>query len=101
MAPDVQAQMGGPKFGSGMQQAQDQAGQDPIDKVVATVEKMLLAVDNEAFKRYAMEAIAKIKIGAGMAKQQQPQSQGAAGGGPPQAPPPKMNVPPMPGQMPV
>lgn len=104
MAPDAAAQMppGGPNFGPGMQQAQDQSKKDPIEMTVGTVEKMLLAIQDETFRPYAMQAIAKLKIGMGMAKQKQPQSAGMngpptdGGGGPPKIP-----TPPVPGQMPV
>lgn len=86
-----------------MQQAQDASKKDPIEMVVQTVEKLLMGVQNETFRPYAQKALASLKIGMGMAKQQQPQS-GAPGmqgpptgaGGPPQVP-----TPPIPGQMPV
>jgi hypothetical protein len=107
MAPDAQAQMppGGPNFGPGMQQAQDQQ-KNPIEMTVGTVEKMLLAIQDETFRPYAMQAIAKLKIGMGMAKQKQPQSAGQPGmAGPPTGDggggPPKVPTPPVPGQMPV
>ena len=107
MAPEASAQMppGGPNFGPGMQQAQDQGKKDPIETVVGTVEKMLLAVNDETFRPYAAQAIAKLKIGMGMAKQKQPQSAGQPGmGGPPTGDgggAPKIPTPPVPGQMPV
>jgi hypothetical protein len=103
MAPDVQAQQPGPNIGPGMQQAQDQAKNDPIEMAVKTCEKLLMGISDPTFRPYAMKAIASLKIGLGMAKQQQPQSggmtsppQGAGAGGPPPVP-----TPPIPGQMPV
>ena len=104
MAPETASQMppGGPKFGQGMQQAQDQQGKDPIEMAVGMVEKILMGIQDETFRPYAMKALASLKIGMGMAKQKQPQSAGM--GGPPQdagGGPPKVPTPPIPGQMPV
>lgn len=103
MAPDVQAQQPPPGMGAGMQQAQDQAKNDPIEMAVKTCEKLLMGINDDAFKPYAMKAIAALKIGMGMAKQKQPQSggmtpppAGAGASGPPPVP-----TPPIPGQMPV
>jgi hypothetical protein len=85
-----------------MQQAQDQAGKNPIETVVDTCTKLLSGVTDDTFKPYAQKAIASLKIGLGMTKQKQPQAGGMnppptqAGGAPPQVP-----TPPMPGQMPV
>ena len=104
MSPQAQAQMGppgGPAFGAGIGQAQQQAEKSPVELAVATVEKILTGVQNEAFQPYAMKAIATLKVGQAMAGKQGPQSSpmGQAptpgAGGPPQIP-----VPPMPGQMP-
>jgi hypothetical protein len=89
-------------MGPGLQQAQDQAGKDPIEMAVGTVEKLLMGISDETFRPYAMKAIATLKVGLGMAKQKQPQAGGMtpppqqAGGGPPKVP-----TPPIPGQMPV
>lgn len=81
-----------------------QKEQDPVDTAVSTVEKILLGVQNDTFQKYAKEAIAKLKVGAAMAKQQGPQSgmpgppDGHAGAAGQQ--PPKPMLPPSPGQMP-
>lgn len=102
MSPEVQGQQPGPNMGPGMQQAQDQAGKDPIEMAVGTVEKLLMGISDETFRPYAQKAIAQLKVGLGMVKQKQPQSAGMtpppmqAGGGPPKVP-----TPPIPGQMPV
>lgn len=102
MSPDVQAQMGpGPKFGAGVEQAQSQMGKDPIELAVGTVEKILTGIQDEAFRPFAMKAIATLKVGAAQVKQKQPQSAGMGappqmGGGPPSVP-----TPPTPGQMPA
>lgn len=104
VSPQAAAQMGppgGPNFGPGIGQAMQQQS-DPVDTAVSTVEKILLGVQNEAFQKYAKEAIAKLKVGAAMAKQQGPQS----GMGEPPKPEmggggaPKPMLPPSPGQMP-
>jgi hypothetical protein len=103
MAPDVQAQMGpGPGFGALAGQAQAQAGKSPIEMAVATVEKMLTGIQDEAFRPFAMKAIATLKVGLAQVNSKQPQSAGMGappppgGGGPPQIP-----TPPIPGQMPA
>jgi hypothetical protein len=106
MAPETQSQMppGGPGFGPGMQQAQDQSKKDPIEMAVGTVEKLLMGIQDETFRPYAAKAIAQLKIGMGMAKQKQPQSAGPNGPPPDQAGaggPAKIPTPPVPGQMPV
>jgi len=99
-APDVQASQPSPSFGPGMQQAQDQAKKDPIEMAVMTCEKILMGIQDETFRPYVQKALASLKIGLGMVKQKQPQSQGMQppqpGGMPPQVP-----TPPIPGQMPV
>ena len=59
-----------------MQQAQDQAKNDPIEMAVKTCEKLLMGISDPTFRPYAMKAIASLKIGLGMVKQQQPQSSG-------------------------
>lgn len=103
MSPSVQAQMGppgGPNFGPGIGQAQDQMGQSEVSVAVSTVEKILMGVKNDAFRTYAQRAVAILKVGEGMANRQGPQSQpgmgqppsagmaGAPAGGPvPQLPP--------------
>lgn len=88
-----------------MQQAQDQSKKDPIEMAVGTVEKLLMGIQDETFRPYAMKAIAQLKIGMGMAKQKQPQSGAPGMGGPPTGDggggPPKIPTPPVPGQMPV
>lgn len=102
MAPDVQAQMGpGPKFGELAGQAQAQAGKDPIELAVGTVEKILNGISDEAFAPFAKKAIATLKVGAAQVKAKQPQSAGMGapppqGGGPSPVP-----TPPIPGQMPA
>ena len=101
MAPDVQAQGAGGGFGAGVGQAQAQMGKSPIEQAVMTVEKLLTGIQDEAFRPYAMKAIASLKLGLAMSQQKQPQSGGMGapppmGGGPPQIP-----TPPVPGQMPV
>jgi hypothetical protein len=109
VSPQVQAQMGapgGPNFGPGIGQAQQQMDKSPVEVAVSTVEKILMGIQDEKFKPYAMKAMATLKVGAAMAQQQGPQSSpmgtppggpqaGPGGGGPQQAP-----LPPMPGQMP-
>lgn len=101
-APDVAASQPSPNIGPGMQQAQDQAGKNPVEMAVETCTKILSGISDETFKPYAQKAIASLKIGVGMMKQKQPMAGGMnpppmqAGGGPPQVP-----TPPMPGQMPV
>jgi hypothetical protein len=106
VSPQVQAQMGppgGPGFGAGIQQAQAGAEKSPAEIATATVEKILMGVQDETFRPYAMKAIASLKVGAAMVAQKQPQSPGGmgappppgAGGGAPQVP-----GPPVPGQMP-
>jgi hypothetical protein len=102
MAPDVQAQMGGPQFGAGIGQAQQQMGKNPVELAVGTVEKILGGIQDEAFKPYAQKAIATLKVGMAVASQKQPQSgmqappQGPGAGAPPQIP-----TPPVPGGMPA
>ncbi len=98
MAPDVQAQ-GAAGFGAGVGAAQSQMGKSPIETVVSTCEKMLTGIQDEAFRPYAMKAVASLKLGLAMSQQKQPQSGMGAppmGGQPPQIP-----TPPVPGQMPV
>jgi hypothetical protein len=110
MSPQAQAQMGppggpgGPGFGPGIGQAQEQVGKGQVDLAVSTVEKILMGVQDDTFRNYAMRAVAILKTGAAMAQQKGPQSQpgigqppNAAAGG---APPPQPQLPPMPGQMP-
>lgn len=103
-SPTVQAQMGppgGPGFGSGVAQAQAGMDKSPAEVAAATVEKILMGVQDEAFRPYAMKAIASLKVGVAMAKAKQPQSPGQGmtpppGQGPGQPPP----GPPVPGAMP-
>ena len=102
MAPDVQAQMGpGPKFGELAGQAQEQAGKNPIELAVGTVEKILNGISDEAFAPFAKKAIATLKIGLSEAKSKQPQSAGMGAPPPQGGGPPKVPTPPIPGQMPA
>ena len=102
MSPDVQAQMGpGPKFGAGMEQAQSQTGKNSIELAVGTVEKILTGIQDEAFKPFAMKAIATLKVGMAQAQQKQPQSAGMGAPPPPGGGPPQVPTPPTPGQMPA
>jgi hypothetical protein len=100
MAPDVQAQGAGGGFGAGVGQAQQQMGKSPVEMAVATCEKLLMGIQDEAFRPYAMKAIASLKLGMAMAQAKQPQS---AMGAPPQmgGGPPQIATPPIPGGMPV
>jgi len=104
MSPDVQGQAPPPGIGQGMMQQQQEAKGGGLDTLVSTVEKMLLAVNDESFKPYAVKAIAQLKLGLGMSKQKQPQSGGMAGPpGPGGGPPPPgggVPTPPTPGNMP-
>lgn len=104
VSPQVQAQMGppgGPAFGAGIGQAQQQMDKSPVELAVSTVEKILMGVNDDKFRSYAVKAIATLKVGAAMSAQQGPQSSpmgptpGQDAGGPPKVP-----APPMPGQMP-
>lgn len=95
---------GGPNFGPGIGQAMQQQEKSPVEVAVSTVEKILLGVQDEKFQEYAKKAIATLKVGAAMSKQQGPQSgmapppdgHGAAAG----QQPPKPMLPPSPGQLP-
>ena len=107
MSPQAQAQMGppgGPGFGAGVGQAQEQVGKNQIDLAVSTVEKIVMGVNDDTFRTYAQRAVAILKTGAAMEQQKGPQSQPGgmqppmAGGGAP--PPQQPQLPPMPGQMP-
>ena len=96
---------GGPGFGPGIGQAQEQSQKSQIDIAVSTIEKIAMGVQDDTFQSYARRAIAILKTGAAMAQQKGPQSQPggmqqppAAGAGAP--PPPQPQLPPMPGQMP-
>ena len=100
MAPDVQGQMAGPGFGAGVGAAQAQMGKSQTETAVSTVEKILMGVQDEKFKPYAMKAIAQLKVGLAVAQQQQPMSgQAPPAGGTPGGP--QMPTPPTPGQMPA
>lgn len=103
MSPDVQAQMGpGPQFGALAGQAQEQAGKNPIEIAVGTVEKILNGIQDEAMRPFIQKALATLKIGMAQSQQKQPQSAGQGapspqgGGGSPKIP-----TPPTPGQMPA
>lgn len=109
MSPQVQAQMGapggpgGPNFGAGIGQAQDQMGKNQTELAVSTVEKILMGVQDDTFRNYALRAIAIIKTGAAMSAQKGPQSAPAgiqSPSGPGAPPPTQAQLPPMPGQMP-
>jgi len=108
MSPQAQAQMGppgGPAFGAGIGQAQQQQDKSPEEVAVSTVEKILMGVQSDTFRPYVMKALATLKVGLAMAQQKGPQSAGmnqppqpgAGGPGGGQGPIP---LPPMPGQMP-
>jgi hypothetical protein len=108
VSPQAQAQMGppgGPAFGQGIAEAQAGMDKSPAEIAVATCEKILMGVQDETFRPYAMKAVATLKVGMAMVQQKQPKSPGAMGGppqpggGPPGAPP-GPPVPPIPGQMP-
>jgi hypothetical protein len=106
VSPQAQAQMGppgGPNFGPGIGEAQQQAEKSPVEVAVSTVEKILMGVQDEKFRPYAMKAMASLKVGAAMSKQQGPQSSamGPPAGGPPgMGGSPSTPAPPTPGQMP-
>ena len=104
VSPEAQAQMGppgGPNFGPGIGQAQQQMEKSPAEIALGTVEKILMGVQDNTFRPYVERALGILKVGVAMAKQNGPQSPGMnappnmMGGGqqPPQAPP-------TPGQMP-
>lgn len=105
MSPAVQAQMGppgGPNFGPGIGQAQQQMEKSPAEVAFSTVEKILTGVQDEKFAPYVKKALATLQIGVAMSKQSGPESSGM--GGPPKGPmlggQPPVPLPPMPGQMP-
>ena len=108
MSPQTQAQSGppgGPAFGAGIGQAQQQQDKSPDEVAVSTVEKILMGVQSDTFRPYVMKALATLKVGLAMAQQKGPQSagmqqppQGGPPGGAPQGGP--IPLPPMPGQMP-
>lgn len=103
VSPQVQAQMGppgGPGFGDGIAQAQSGMDKSPAEVATATVEKILMGVQDEAFRPYAMKAIASLKVGVAMVQQKQPQSPGMGQPPPPGGPPKGVPGPPTPGQMP-
>lgn len=109
VSPQVQAQMGppsaggGPGFGQGMAAAQ--AEKSPVETAVATAEKILMGVADDAFRPYATKAIATLKVGLAMSQQKGPQSQPGGMGAPPPpgpmgpGPQSQMPVPPVAGQM--
>jgi hypothetical protein len=92
---------GGPGFGDGIKGAQESTEKSPAEIATATVEKILMGVQDDTFSSYARKAIATLKVGVAMVQQKQPKSPGMGappppgGGGPPQVP-----GPPTPGQMP-
>ena len=109
MSQQAQAQMGppgGPGFGPGVGQAQEQVGKNQADIALSTVEKILMGVPDESFRPAAMRFIAQLKVAAAQSAQTGPQSSpmGQPPGGPagPGAggPPPPTPAPPTPGQMP-
>lgn len=107
MSPQAQAQMGppgGPGFGAGIGEAQQQQGKSPEEIAVSTVEKILGGIQNETMRPFAQKAIATLKLGLGQLNAAGPQSQGMnkppnpnAPPGGPGGPPPG---PPVPGPMP-
>jgi hypothetical protein len=107
MSPQAQAQMGppgGPGFGEGIGQAQQQQGKSPVEIALGTVEKILMGIQDETMRPYVQKALATLKIGASMVAAGGPQSQGMnkppnpnAPPGGPGGPPPG---PPVPGPMP-
>jgi hypothetical protein len=104
MSPQAQAQIGppgGPQFGQGIGQAQAAMDKSPAELAVGTVEKILMGVQDETFRPYAMKAIATLKVGMAMVQQQGPQSKGMMGAPPNvNAPGPQVPGPPVPGPMP-
>lgn len=106
MSPQAQAQMGppgGPNFGPGIAQAQQQSAGNPVEVAVSTVEKILSGIQDDTFQTYVQRAMAILKVGAAMAQQKGPQSgmgQPPKPGEPGPGPAPKIPVPPIPGQMP-
>jgi len=105
LSPQAQAQMGppggSPNFGPGIGQAQQQVEKSPAEVATATVEKILMGVQDETFRPYVMKALATLKVGLAMSQQKGPQSPGM--GQPPAPgmnPSPSVPVPPIPGQMP-
>lgn len=93
---------GGPDFGPGIAQAQQQQGKSPVETAVGTVEKILQSVDDESFRPYADKALATLRIGLAVASQSGPQSKpaGPPVGGMPMGPA-KVPGPPTPGPMPA
>ena len=103
VSPAVQAQAGppgGPGFGNGIAQAQSGMDKSPAEVAAATVEKILMGVQDETFQEYAKKAIATLKVGVAMSKQKQPQSPGMGAAPQPGGPPKGVPGPPTPGQMP-
>jgi hypothetical protein len=72
----------------------------PAEIAVATCEKILMGVQDEAFRPYAMKMIATGKVGVAMVQQKQPKSAGTGMPPTPGGPPPPTPGPPVPGQMP-
>ena len=103
VSPAVQAQMGPPGgagFGSGVQQAQEGVDKSPAEIASATVEKILMGVQDETFKPYVIKALATLKVGLAMVKDKQPKSPGMGMPPGPGAGAPQVPGPPIPGQMP-
>jgi hypothetical protein len=90
---------GGPGFGQGIQQAQQGMDKSPAEVAAATVEKILLGVQDDTFQEYAKKAIATLKVGVAMMKQKQPQSGGMDAPPQPGAGPKPVPGPPVPAQM--
>jgi hypothetical protein len=103
-SPQVQAQMGppggGPEFGSGIAKAQAAQDKSPAEVATMTAEKILMGVQDDTFRPYAMKAIATLKVGMAMVQQKQPKSAGMGALPPPGGPPQPTPGPPVPGQMP-
>jgi len=110
MSPQAQAQMGppgGPEFGAGVGQAQQQQGKSPAEIAIGTVEKILMGLQDDTMRPYVQKALATLKVGLAMSQQQGPQSKGAGAPPNPNAPPggpgpggPSPQGPPVPGPMP-
>lgn len=105
VSPQAQAQMGAPGdsgFGAGIAQAQAGMDKSPAELATQTVEKILMGVQDDTFRPYAMKAIATLKVGMAMVQKQGPKSPGM--GAPPSSGPgegtPQVQGPPVPGVMP-
>lgn len=107
VSPQAQTQMGppggSPNFGPGIGMAQQQMEKSQAEVATATVEKILMGVQDETFRSYALKAIATLKVGVAMSQNKGPQSGGMGlppAAGAPTGPAPTIPTPPVPGQMP-